>query len=74
MIEASEIRGKLAAVSLGEMSMDDFEDWLVAHSWNMHQDSTPEAIELVSSIELLLSERDEGIISNNDVLNGAINA
>ena len=64
--------GKLAAVSLGEVSMDDFEDWLVTHSWNMHLDSTPEAIELVSSIEFLLSERDDGIISNHDVLKGGI--
>jgi hypothetical protein len=56
MIQALEIRQKLRAFLSRQLSLDDFEDWLVAHSWNMHVDSPAEAIDLVSSIELALSE------------------
>jgi hypothetical protein len=33
----------------------------------MHADSSPEAIDLVSSIHLLLSERDHGDLSNDEL-------
>jgi hypothetical protein len=62
MILESEVRKRLAAVARRALSIADFEEWLGAASWSMHRDSSPEAIDLVSSIHLLLAERDEEMI------------
>ncbi len=56
MIQALEVRQKLRAFLSHQLSLDDFEDWLVGHSWNMHVDSSAEVNDLVSAIELALSE------------------
>lgn len=56
MIRESEIREHLANYLLGSESLDDFEDWLVQKSWNMHLDCYQDAQELVGEIELYLSE------------------
>src|SRR5207253_2856861 len=39
---------------------DQFEDWLVQRSWNMHADSTEAAQRLASAIELRLAEHSSG--------------
>lgn len=39
MIQENEIREKLLAIA----SVDEFEDWLVQRSWNMHHDSDASA-------------------------------
>ncbi len=62
MILESEVRKRLAAVVQRALSIADFEEWLAPASWSMHRDSSPEAIDLVSSIHLLLAERDERMI------------
>src|SRR5690242_16649847 len=56
MIVESEVRQKLADFLGDRVSLQDFEDWLVSNSWNMHRDSSASAQNLVSDIELLLSE------------------
>lgn len=56
MIQENEIRGKLIALS----SLDEFEDWLVRESWNMHRDSDPKAQQLVGKVELALAEFHNG--------------
>jgi hypothetical protein len=56
MIQEYDIRRKLALVLEGKMEVEDFEDWLVPTSWNMHLDSSQRAQDLVWAIELLLSE------------------
>jgi hypothetical protein len=67
MISAHEIRKKLALVADGELSLDAFEDWFVPNSWNMHKDSSLDAIDLASSIHHLLSERNERILSKSEL-------
>ena len=67
MVRESEVREKLTAHLQGHMSLDDFDDWLVAHSWNMHQDSSPSAQELVSAIELSLFEHSSGHLSDAEL-------
>lgn len=62
MIEESEVREKLAAVVRDQLSLEDFERWLMPESWSMHNDSSPGAVDLVSSIHILLSERDDGLL------------
>jgi hypothetical protein len=67
MIQEAEVRNRLVALALGQLSLADFERWLGPASRNMHADSPPEAIDLVSSIHLLLSERDHGDLSNDEL-------
>ena len=59
MIQENEVREKLLAIA----SVDEFEDWLVQHSWNMHQDSDPSAQKLVGKIEVALAEYSNGHIN-----------
>lgn len=56
MITETEIRRKLVALLERRVSLAQFQDWLVEQSWNMHKDSSAEAQQLVSEIELALSE------------------
>ena len=67
MISEAEVRQRALAFLENEVSLDDFEDWLVARSWNMHRDSAPSAQDLVSSIELALSEHSNGHISESEL-------
>lgn len=67
MIQPSEVRQKLRAFLSRQLSLDDFEDWLVAQSWNMHIDSSAEARDLVSSIELALSEHSNGHLDASEL-------
>ena len=59
MIQERDVRAKIAAVLRNEISIIDFARWIMSNSWNMHQDSSASAIELVSDIHLLLAERDD---------------
>ena len=67
MIRESEVRDKLAAFVRNELSLQALEDWLAQASWSMHSDSSSKAIDLVSSIHVLLSERDDHILSKADL-------
>ena len=59
MIQENEIRAKLLSIA----SLDELEDWLASHSWNMHLDSSLSAQKLVGKIELALAEFYDGHIS-----------
>ena len=65
MINENEIRQKLVEVVSKRLSLDDFEDWLVSDSWNMHLDSSRNAQELVWAIELALAEYSNGHLSSD---------
>ena len=67
MIAEPEIRKNLIAFLVDRMSLQDFEDWLVSNSWNMHLDSSPNDQDLVSAIELALSEYSSGDRSYSDL-------
>jgi hypothetical protein len=64
MILESVVRQRLAAVASHALSLEDFADWIDEASWNMHSDSSPDAIDLVSSIHALLAERDDRAIND----------
>ena len=68
MIEESDIRHKLNSILRGELDLDDFEDWLVVNSWNMHLDSSPGAQDLVWSIELSLAEYSSDYIAHKELI------
>ena len=69
MISAFEIKQRLSLVSTEKLSLNAFEDWFVPRAWNVHKDSSWEAIELVSSIHTLLSERDDHVLNESDLRN-----
>lgn len=54
MITTSQIRDKVNSYLRRDISVDEFEDWLVLQSWNMQEDSTKEARRLVGAIEACL--------------------
>lgn len=56
MILEHEIREQLVALLERRVALDDFQDWLVERSWNMHLDSAAAAQDLVSGVELVLAE------------------
>ncbi|MBI4494753.1 MAG: hypothetical protein HY690_18410 [Chloroflexi bacterium] len=56
----SEIREQLARYLADETSLHDFEEWLVAHTWNLHQIADPLVRDLVAEIELRLAEFSNG--------------
>ena len=60
MITQSQISEQLNRFLDGVMGLDDFEDWIALHSWNMHSDSSEEAQRLAWAIELNLSEYSSG--------------
>lgn len=60
MIAENSIRDKLNRFLKNEFSLDQFEDWLVQRSWNMHLDSEESAQKLASAIELRLAEHSSG--------------
>ena len=60
MISESQIREKLGRYLRRDLSLDQFEDWLVQQSWNMHKDSSDPAQKLASAVELRLAEHSSG--------------
>lgn len=68
MITVQQIRQSLRLVSAKKMSLDAFDEWLSKASWNMHKDSSAEAVKMVGNIELMLSCLDEGKQSEDEVL------
>jgi len=68
MIVESHIRFWLARLIAGEASIDTFEDWFVAQSWNMHLDSEPAAQKLVAAVELRLAEYSSGHLNEAGLL------
>lgn len=67
MIREADVREKLTALWRKEISLEAFEDWLAQASWSMHNDSKREAVDLVSSIHLLLAERDDHVINEAEL-------
>ena len=65
MILESEVRERLASVVRGAQSLKQFAEWIEDQSWSMHKDSSPGAIELVSSIHILLSEREDRVLDDD---------
>lgn len=68
MISIDQIREALQEVVFAKVSLDRFDEWFSRASWNMHGDSSPEAIKTVGQIELILSDYDNDLISEQDVV------
>ena len=62
MISIAQVFDQLEKLFSDSIDLDEFEDWIALHSWDMHLDSGKEAQELVWAIELGLSEYSSGHI------------
>jgi len=67
MLAHGELRNQLVRMLGNEVSLDDFEDWLVQRSWNIHQNSDLLAQRLAYAIELRLAEYSSGHLSNDEL-------
>jgi hypothetical protein len=67
MITEAQIQQQLFGYLTRALSLNEFEDWLVQQSWNMHRDSSEAAQRLVGLIELRLAE-----YSNNHLTDDAL--
>jgi len=56
MINEAQIRDQLLRYLARQITLNEFEDWIVLQSWNMHQDADAAAQRLVGAIELRLAE------------------
>jgi hypothetical protein len=62
-----DIRNKLANYLVGEISLEEFEDWFVSASWNVNQSKNKDAINIVYEIELWLSEYYDNFRSEDEL-------
>lgn len=67
MLAESEIRDRLARYLAKEIPLEEFEDWFVQQSWNMHQGSPEAAQMLASAIELRLAEHSSGHLTEEEL-------
>jgi hypothetical protein len=56
MVSASEIRGQIAEFLANRIDLDSFEDWVVQHTWNVHQSGSVAAEDVTFAVEEALSE------------------
>lgn len=56
MLSESQIREQINRVLAGELSLDDFEDWFAAQSWDMHKWADENLRRLVGRVELMFAE------------------
>lgn len=59
MITVGQIRAMIQQLTLFKISLDDFEEWFTAASWNAHQSNQNDAretMQLIGKIELCLAE------------------
>ena len=67
MLAYAELRNEIVRLLAEEVSLDNFEDWFVQRSWNMHKDSDLVAQRLAYAVELRLAEHDGGQLSESDL-------
>ena len=67
MVAVEEIKKRLSALLDGSLSIEDFEDWIVAGSWNMHTWSDKATQTLVGAIEVRLAEFHQDHLSDSEL-------
>ena len=68
MVSIELIREHVDQLLADNCSLDEFEDWLVGASWNMHQDADSEVQDLVGFLELHLAEYSAGHLDYSDLI------
>jgi hypothetical protein len=68
MITVQAINERLAKLQDGSLSLGDFEDWIVAESWDMHISSDAAAQRFVGAVEVRLAEFHQDHLSEHELL------
>ncbi len=68
MVSIELIREYVDQLLANNCSLDEFEDWLVGASWNMHQNADSEVQQLVGFLELHLAEYSAGHLDYSDLI------
>jgi len=69
MIHERDIRDRLASFVVGDIPQVKFERWIASISRGVFSEGSKEALALFSQIDLLISERDSGYLSDVQVRN-----
>jgi hypothetical protein len=64
MVSSSQIKEHLSRFLVGQIALDEFEDWFVANTWNIHLSGSVAAESLTFAIEESLSEYSSRHISD----------
>jgi hypothetical protein len=67
MIYVIEIKQRLFDYLTGKHSFEQFEDWLIKHSWDMHKDSSKTAQDLVIDIQGVIYEYLDGYLDEPEL-------
>ena len=51
MVSEAEIRERVAAFLTGELTLDDFEDWLAQNTWNLQPEGNEHSYRMTHAIE-----------------------
>jgi hypothetical protein len=68
MIDFQQLADRLHVCAMGELSIDEFEDWFEEASWNVHQSNDEKLIGAVFGIESLFSALSGGRICEQELL------
>jgi len=63
MVSASQIREKIIQLLDARIELDDFEDWIVLNTWNIHLSGSAAAESLAFAVEESLAEHSSGHIT-----------
>jgi hypothetical protein len=67
MVTASEIRATIGEFLAGSLQFADFEDWIIAKTWNIHKHGEVEAQVLAYGVELRIAEYNLDALSLQDL-------
>lgn len=68
MVSEIQLRERLAQFLAAPASREEFEDWFVQNSWNIHRSGDLMAQRLAYAIELRLAENDSGHLPDAELL------
>ena len=61
------IRERVTAYLAGDLTRSQFQDWLVANTWDVEQRGDPQATDLIYEIKLALAEHSRGDIGRTEL-------
>ena len=64
---AVDIRERVIAFLAGELTLPQFQEWLVATTWDIERHGDPTATDVTYEIKLALAEHSRGDISSSDL-------
>jgi len=67
MVSSSQIKERLSRFLAGQIGLDDFEDWFVSNTWNIHLSGSIAAEDLTFAVEESLSEYSSKHISEKEL-------